>query len=82
MVLVAQAKKDDHKECEFWANSGECTANPNYMKKSCAASCDSVKHSNGIKAKFTVGQVDEFLSVTREWNVDRDSASNSAEKTI
>lgn len=31
--------KDDHENCSFWAEHGECTANPNYMLKVCRKSC-------------------------------------------
>lgn len=34
------ACKDDHKHCKFWADSGECDANPRYMKVSCKKSCN------------------------------------------
>jgi glutathione peroxidase-family protein len=30
---------DQHESCSFWASTGECEANPNYMLTSCAKSC-------------------------------------------
>ena len=33
--------KDEHDSCKQWAASGECSANPVYMRNSCPASCDS-----------------------------------------
>jgi glutathione peroxidase-family protein len=44
-ILYAQvhnADVDMHELCEFWASSGECEANPNYMLHSCKKSCGKV----------------------------------------
>ena len=30
-----------HKDCEYWASSGECSANPGYMLHYCAHACNS-----------------------------------------
>ncbi|KAL3910373.1 MAG: hypothetical protein SGPRY_009081, partial [Prymnesium sp.] len=35
------ANLHDHAECERWSAAGECTANPGFMRKQCARSCDS-----------------------------------------
>ncbi len=41
LLLFAQgeANEDEVAECSGWAEAGECTKNPNYMKANCAASC-------------------------------------------
>jgi hypothetical protein len=31
---------DDNSNCPSWAKSGECTANPGYMKVNCKKSCN------------------------------------------
>ena len=31
--------RDDHEQCHFWATSGECDDNPNYMLTFCKKSC-------------------------------------------
>jgi glutathione peroxidase-family protein len=36
---VVYGLQDQHENCEFWASSGECVANPNYMLVNCALSC-------------------------------------------
>ena len=33
--------KDEHDACANWAKSGECKANPGFMRASCPVSCDS-----------------------------------------
>ena len=33
--------------CEMWAPSGECDANPDYMRQNCAASCAGAKAKPG-----------------------------------
>jgi len=32
--------KNEHNDCQMWSDSGECTANPTYMLRSCRLSCD------------------------------------------
>jgi hypothetical protein len=36
---LKQLCRNEHEECTTWAIAGECTANPKYMKKSCAPAC-------------------------------------------
>ena len=36
---------DETDACGAWADSGECDANPGYMHKACAASCDTCGES-------------------------------------
>lgn len=31
--------KNAHQFCDFWANEGECSKNPNYMRETCFAAC-------------------------------------------
>lgn len=33
------AASDRHENCEYWASTGECEANPNYMLDYCAEAC-------------------------------------------
>jgi len=35
---------DKHVDCSFWASTGECDVNPNYMLNNCAKSCDVCPH--------------------------------------
>ena len=32
---------DTHANCKFWADTGECGKNPNYMLRNCPVSCNS-----------------------------------------
>ena len=34
---------DNHENCPFWAATGECEKNPNYMRSHCKKSCDRCK---------------------------------------
>ena len=42
-AIPASPCNNQHKdsECENWAKHGECSANPGFMKRQCARSCDS-----------------------------------------
>jgi glutathione peroxidase len=42
---------DNHDSCEFWANAGECTKNPNYMLSNCKKSCAALK--SDVKSQKT-----------------------------
>ena len=58
LYVVAQ---DQHKNCAFWAKSGECEANPGYMLKNCKTSCDLVES----EAKATnQGLPESFYDIT------------------
>ena len=37
---------DDNTNCPGWAQAGECTKNPNYMKVSCKKSCNTCSSSS------------------------------------
>ena len=40
-TVAADDCKDEHDACANWAKSGECKANPGFMRASCPVSCDS-----------------------------------------
>ena len=40
--------KDEHKDCRFWAEQGECEKNPKYMLVSCRISCDTCERITTI----------------------------------
>lgn len=40
--LALAANPDQHENCQFWANSGECESNPGWMMQNCATSCEAV----------------------------------------
>jgi len=42
---------DEHANCAFWADAGECERNPAYMLVSCADACASVA-SKSIASSF------------------------------
>lgn len=42
VLLVHAAEPDQHKDCQGWADRGECEANPNFMLQQCATSCEKV----------------------------------------
>jgi len=61
-VIVA----DEHPDCQFWAESGECDKNPSYMLESCADSCRRIavqalrdaKELNSIESFFDLSAKD------------------------
>lgn len=42
-IDVSLAGKDKERQCADWAETGECSANPDYMANNCAASCNQSK---------------------------------------
>ncbi len=51
----ANSCKDMNENCEFWAESGECDANANYMLRNCPNACD-------ICSFMTSGELDKEIS--------------------
>lgn len=46
----ASGDGDQHPNCKFWAESGECKANPNYMLTSCKNACKAVEAAAALEA--------------------------------
>eukprot|EP00934_Nitzschia_sp_Nitz4_P005772 Nitzschia sp. Nitz4//scaffold28_size193895//183269//184461//NITZ4_001692-RA/size193895-augustus-gene-0.317-mRNA-1//-1//CDS//3329546063//5762//frame0 len=46
---------DTHENCRFWAESGECDKNPDYMWQQCAVSCERVQQQQLADAKELQG---------------------------
>ena len=44
-LLLTAVRADEHEDCQFWADNGECESNPGYMLTSCAEAC--AKKSRG-----------------------------------
>ena len=38
-AATAPILRDQHSNCQQWADSGECESNPGFMQKDCAQSC-------------------------------------------
>lgn len=65
-AFVFGAAPDQHENCKFWAESGECDRNPGYMMDQCATSCEQVaaqalkdsKELEGINSFFDLGAND------------------------
>jgi glutathione peroxidase-family protein len=65
-TLVNAVPKDQHEQCESWADSGECYKNANFMLTDCATSCDRAaaavaaadKELDGIASFFDLSAVD------------------------
>ncbi|KAJ8600103.1 hypothetical protein CTAYLR_003456 [Chrysophaeum taylorii] len=68
---------DAHEKCDMWASMGECKKNPRYMLKSCAGAC-----GGGGRATFAVADVEEFLTVDRDWSVSRESFALRARRLL
>ena len=47
LAAVHAVPVDTSDMCEMWASSGECDANPDYMRQNCAASCAGAKAKPG-----------------------------------
>lgn len=69
-IVSIVAGADRHPSCQFWAESGECDANPTYMLDNCAESCRfnskriavqalrNAKELNSIKSFFDLSAKD------------------------
>lgn len=49
-AFAAEVDGDQHPSCKFWAESGECKANPNYMLTSCKNACKAVEAAAALEA--------------------------------
>jgi hypothetical protein len=52
----SQTSVDQNSNCSYWANSGECEKNPNYMLNYCTDSCNSVKKMSIVSGLGTTVQ--------------------------
>jgi|688.fasta_scaffold25479_4 hypothetical protein len=52
----SQTSVDQNSNCSYWAKSGECEKNPNYMLNSCTASCNSVNKMSIVSGLGTTVQ--------------------------
>jgi hypothetical protein len=37
--------RDDNNYCQYWADNGECTINPDYMKVNCKKACNNCNNN-------------------------------------
>jgi hypothetical protein len=58
---IPQNCKDTNPNCEFWAESGECKANPLYMHQSCQKSCGKCTSDLDNQVRRYVDQIDILL---------------------
>ena len=73
------APSDGHEMCESWAESGECTSNPEYMQRECAAACKNAgkyksqmqKECEGYAAAGECGRNPAFMLSTCRKECDR-----------
>mmetsp|Transcript_26557 Transcript_26557/g.64757 ORF Transcript_26557/g.64757 Transcript_26557/m.64757 type:complete len:555 (-) Transcript_26557:135-1799(-) len=63
---------DENENCRFWADKGECIANPSWMNQNCARSCGSCKKNQQRKTK-------EYTVTTAEKNFDTSGMGLSAD---
>ena len=42
LYLIANTVADNHENCQYWAEEGECDKNPTYMLENCKESCRKV----------------------------------------
>ncbi len=48
------AAQNNHESCDFWADHGECDANPGYMLVNCKTACNRVKAVPEVSELFIV----------------------------
>ena len=53
---------DEHENCAFWASTGECTKNRNYMGQYCRKSCDKCK----VVRLGDHAEIDKFMARKKE----------------
>lgn len=61
--LALAVNPDQHENCEFWANSGECEDNPQYMAENCATSCEAVASQKQADAE-ALAKLGSFFDLT------------------
>eukprot|EP00339_Tiarina_fusa_P009549 CAMPEP_0117006418 /NCGR_PEP_ID=MMETSP0472-20121206/6654_1 /TAXON_ID=693140 ORGANISM="Tiarina fusus, Strain LIS" /NCGR_SAMPLE_ID=MMETSP0472 /ASSEMBLY_ACC=CAM_ASM_000603 /LENGTH=452 /DNA_ID=CAMNT_0004707879 /DNA_START=465 /DNA_END=1823 /DNA_ORIENTATION=- len=74
---------DDHENCAFWAESGECTNNPKYMKVNCAKSCNSCtkKPKPTVPNRATLGASSTEVGEEDKLAIVTDSAKYGTQQT-
>ena len=61
--MIANQKQDMNPNCPYWANTGECNKNPNYMLSQCVLSCEKKKNDD--------------MTESQKLNIDMDNALNN-----
>ena len=63
--------KDSHELCGFWAGSGECDNNPNYMKNNCKKACNTCKKEIDSMTSRRTRESEEkdLIAMTRDYGV-------------
>lgn len=61
--LASAANPDQHENCEFWANSGECESNPGYMAENCATSCETIA-AQRLEDDKALAKIGSFFDLT------------------
>lgn len=49
MCSYLAGAQDNHESCGYWADIGECDANPGYMLVNCKTSCHRVQSSSAVR---------------------------------
>ncbi len=77
---AAEAKKepeppcvDNEERCAFWASSGECMANPNYMLNNCRKSCNNCANKHLFESGDRARKMEEenLLNIVKEYGVEQ-----------
>mmetsp|Transcript_26301 Transcript_26301/g.81894 ORF Transcript_26301/g.81894 Transcript_26301/m.81894 type:complete len:566 (+) Transcript_26301:258-1955(+) len=86
-VDVSRLPEDGHEKCGPWAASGECDANPGYMRASCVRACAVQDARNGsrLEVVFAIAEVSEIVTIKEingKFVVERTGAVHDARKAV
>ena len=79
-ILPEGVKRDQNYDCDAWAKSGECEANPRYMKEHCQRSCYIMdKKRNATEHEVEEDEEDDFwLPDNYFWDSDSPGTTHEA----
>lgn len=60
-LCALSTAQNNHGSCDFWADNGECSANPGYMLANCKTACDRVTAEVMQSNDMTYASVPTFM---------------------
>ena len=63
LYLIANTVADNHENCQYWAEEGECDKNPTYMLENCKESCRKVAIAS-LRAAKELASIESFFDLS------------------
>ena len=76
-ICEANTLENKHENCDFWAEKGECTANPNWMQKNCAKACQTFQPPEPTSADR-----EQILELVKQYGEPQEAEGAEASATL